>query len=302
MGLVYNATTGKVEYLVELDGGSGYEPIIINLTYMQDTTPSNPQEKDVWYNTSNDELYTYKNGQWIESDPSVGVWYKFGNQYYLWDGDSLEVTDLNIYEKIENKTDDYTEVSAIKYPSSKALSDGLAAVSSIPTINYFEGTTGTTLDTQLTLGNSVLVFKNGVLLQLTEDYTISGSTITFVTALVNTDKIAVINGNLSAIDLTLYVVKPTIVTNGDNTGLAVAGNTIYKFGTVLTSLTISSVEISDYESIIHFTTGAGTIQFTAPNTLRWGGGNEMPQLEPNTVYCIAIRNGLAEIDNFGSAS
>lgn len=95
---------------------------------------------------------------------------------------------------------------------------------------------------------------------------------------------------------------PTIVTNPSASGLAVEGNTIYKFGTALTSLTISSVETSDYESIIYFTTGAGTIQFTAPNTLRWGGGNEQPILEPNTVYCIAIRNGLAEIDNFGSAS
>lgn len=95
---------------------------------------------------------------------------------------------------------------------------------------------------------------------------------------------------------------PKIVTSPDASGLAVAGNTIYKFGTALTSLTISSVETSDYESIIYFTTGAGTISLSAPNTLRWGGGNEQPQLEPNTVYCIAIRNGLAEIDNFGSAS
>jgi len=212
-------------YLGSAEAPSDGQPIIINLDYMQDTEPSNPQEKDVWYNTSNDELYTYKNGQWIESDPSVGVWYKFNNQYYLWDGDSLEVTDLNIYEKIENKTDDYTEYSSIKYPSSKALSDG-------------------------------------------------------------------------------YIRKPTIVTDGDNTGLAVAGNTIYDFmsSSALTSLTISSFENSYYESYIIFKTGAGTIQFTAPNTLRWGGGNEQPQLEPNTVYCIAIRNGLAEIDSFGSAS
>lgn len=110
-----------------------------------------------------------------------------------------------------------------------------------------------------------------------------------------------LSGNKTSANLNL-VPAPTIVTDGDASGLAVAGNTIYKFGTALTSLTISSVETSDYESIIHFTTGAGTIQFTAPNTLRWGGGNEQPSLEANTVYCIAIRNGLAEIDNFGSAS
>lgn len=99
-----------------------------------------------------------------------------------------------------------------------------------------------------------------------------------------------------------YVPAPTIVTNPSASGLAVKGNEIYKFGTALTSLTISSVETSDYESIIYFSTGAGTIQFTAPNTVRWGGGNEQPTLEPNTVYCIAIRNGLAEIDNFGTTA
>lgn len=130
----------------------------------------------------------------------------------------------------------------------------------------------------------------------------SGDGTTDYTSLTNKPQIngVELSGNKTSANLGL-VPAPTIVTNGDATGLAVEGNTIYKFGTALTSLTISSVETSDYESIIYFTTGAGTIQFTAPNTVRWGGGNVQPQLEPNTVYCIAIRNGLAEIDNFGQA-
>lgn len=98
-----------------------------------------------------------------------------------------------------------------------------------------------------------------------------------------------------------YVPAPTVVTNGDAANLAVAANTIYKFGTALTTLNIASVETSDYESIIYFSTGSGEIIFTAPNTLKWGGGSA-PSLEANTIYCIAIRNGLAEIDSFGSAS
>ena len=105
------------------------------------------------------------------------------------------------------------------------------------------------------------------------------------------------------IDLPSYLKKPTIVTDGDASNLAVAGNTIYDFmgGSALTSLTISSVENSYYESYIIFKTGAGTITLSVPNTLRWGGG-EAPTLEANTVYCIAICSGLAEIDSFGSAS
>lgn len=172
---------------------------------------------------------------------------------------------------------------------------------STATINFFEGTTGATLDTQLTLGNSVMVFKNGVLLQPTEDYTISSSVITFVTALVSTDKIAVINGNLSAIDLTPYLVKPAIVIDGDNTGLAVAGNTIYKWTNAITSLSIASAEVSDLETVLYFTTG-NSISFTDNSSLKWGGDGSAPSLEANTIYCIAICNGLSEIDSFGTVS
>lgn len=185
-------------------------------------------------------------------------------------------------------------------------SDGGGGI--VYTETIFEGNIGAILDVSpLSLSNAIAIERNGQKIYKssdgeTRDYTISGSVITFTIPLVATDRISVISSNIAPIDLSAYMLKSTIVTDGDNTGLAVAGNTIYKFGTVLTSLTISSVETSDYESIIYFTTGAGTIQFTAPNTIKWGGGNEQPQLEPNTVYCIAIRNGLAEIDNFGSAS
>ncbi len=173
--------------------------------------------------------------------------------------------------------------------------------SSSATINYFDNITGTTLDTQLTLGNSVMVFKNGVLLQPTEDYSISGSVITFITALVSTDKIAVINGNLDSIDLTPYLVKPTILTDETPTSMALAGNTIYKWTSALTSLSFASAEVSDLETVLYFTTG-GTITFTDSSSLKWGGDGSAPSLEANTIYCISIRNGLAEIDTFGTVS
>lgn len=149
--IVYNTDTDKVENLVIL-GKNGNQPIIVNLNYMQDTTPSNPQEKEIWYNTSNNKIYTYKNNQWKETgEATVGVWYEYNNEYYLWDGNSLEKTDLNIYEKIQNKTDNPNETSTIKYPSSKALKDGLDATfpkiitdsgSSLPSVSgYQEGDT-----------------------------------------------------------------------------------------------------------------------------------------------------------------
>ena len=183
----------------------------------------------------------------------------------------------------------------------KGTGSGGGGGSSTATINFFEDTTGTTLDTQLTLGNAVMVFKNGVLLQPTEDYTISGSTITFVTALEATDKIAVVNGNLSAVDLTGYALKPTVLTDETSTSMALAGNTIYKWTSAITTLDIDSCEVSDYETVLYFTTG-NSITFTVDSSIKWGGGSAPAGLEQNTIYCISIRNGLAEIDSFGTVS
>lgn len=60
------------------------------------------------------------------------------------------------------------------------------------TLNNYTGNTGTTLNTQLTLNNP-LIFRNGILLTATTDYTISGSVITFTDALVATDIIKVVD-------------------------------------------------------------------------------------------------------------
>ena len=245
--LVYNTETGRVEYLVELEKNNG-QPIIVNLDYMQDTAPSNPQEKQVWYDTANNEIYTYKNGQWVESDPSVGVWYKFGDKYYLWDGDSLEETDLNIYEKIENKTSNFDTQSLITYPNSKALYDALQ--SQLATLTVFENNTGTVLETGLALGNSVLVFINGSLLDAgaEADYIINGSQIIFSIPLQSTDKVGVINGNLRAIDLSPYQLKlgaTNVITTGEGN---VVGSVTADSGTV--TVTKTTIEASkDYNEL-----------------------------------------------------
>lgn len=95
-----------------------------------------------------------------------------------------------------------------------------------------------------------------------------------------------------------YVPMPTVTTLTSTTYiLSVAENTIYKFSNAITSLTISSITVSDLESLIYFTTGS-SITFVDSSTLKWGGGS-IPSLETNTTYCIAIKNGLAELDSFG---
>lgn len=107
-------------------------------------------------------------------------------------------------------------------------------------------------------------------------------------------------GNTNANTISI-VSAPTVVNDGDNTGLVIEANKIYKFATALTTLTITSAEVSDYESRIYFTTG-GMIAFTDNSSLKWGGDGSAPTLEANTIYCIAICNGLAEIDTFGTVS
>lgn len=93
----------------------------------------------------------------------------------------------------------------------------------------------------------------------------------------------------------------SVVTDGDNTGLVVKSGTIYDFGdTPIDTLVLTSVEKSYNESVIYFTT-SGTITFTDNSGLKWGGGSA-PSLEANTIYCIAINNGLAEIDSFGTTA
>lgn len=159
------------------------------------------------------------------------------------------------------------------------------------TINYFEDVTGTTLDTQLTLGNAVMVFKNGVLLQPTEDYTISGSTITFVTALANTDKIAVINGNLSAIDLTPYQQKSQVVDiDTASVTLSVEANKNYVLSNAnITDITISSAVTSYLETTIEFTTGSNAPTLTDSASIEWVDGSA-PILSANASYIILIWN------------
>ena len=167
--------------------------------------------------------------------------------------------------------------------------------SSTATINFFDITTTTsTLDTQLSLGNAVMVFKNGVLLQATADYTISGSTITFITSLENGDKIAVINGNLTAIDLTPYRKLAETITIADTsyTIAEIKANANYVFSNALTALTFTACETSFEETSIEFIAGTG-FSLTDNSGITWVDGT--PTFTEGSNYLILIFNNLAFI-------
>jgi len=107
-------------------GGSSEQVALLSIT----TAPASPfAVGSKYYNSTDKKIYTAITvNTWTgatSADPVFNTIYTFDGEYYIWDGDSLESTDLNLYEKVANKTDSYSETSPVKYPSSKALSDGL---------------------------------------------------------------------------------------------------------------------------------------------------------------------------------
>ena len=59
-----------------------------------------------------------------------------------------------------------------------------------PTLTWYTGNTGSTVTiADTSAATLVKIYKNGILLEPTADYSISGTTLTLVTALVSTDKV-----------------------------------------------------------------------------------------------------------------
>lgn len=183
--------------------------------------------------------------------------------------------------------------------SAVALKSDLSSVG-LPTISYFENNSGSTLDTNLLLGNAVMIFKNGLLLQVGQDYTLSGSIITFTTALVSSDKIAVINGVTSAIDLTNYKQKAEEIIINDTaiTISNILANKNYVFNSnAITSITLTACETSYEETTIEFSTGATAPTLTDNTGIVWVDGSA-PTLNANKSYLIVIFNNLGFVKEY----
>jgi len=115
--------------------GSGGSGKVETLNYFQETEPTNPQDGQTWFNTADSKIYTYKDGQWDEGKtPTIGTFYLYDNKYYTYNGTTLVESDLNIYQLKSNISQDYTETSQEKYPSSKALSD--AQKTNVKSVNF----------------------------------------------------------------------------------------------------------------------------------------------------------------------
>ena len=97
------------------------------------------------------------------------------------------------------------------------IQNNVISANILPTLTWYTGNTGTSItiaDTSNT--NFVEVFKNGLLLQLGEDYTISGTTLTLTVALESTDKIAVKLGDANSADLNGIEALLNNINSGNN--------------------------------------------------------------------------------------
>ena len=127
MGLTYNATTGEIEYLVDLEdengGGGGGDVEEIPLLSITTAPTGSFAVGSKYYNSIDKKIYTAVvadswDGSTVE-DPQFGVYYLYDNSTYIWDGDSLEKYNLEDFipkTDIVNDlaTDDATKVLSAK--------------------------------------------------------------------------------------------------------------------------------------------------------------------------------------------
>lgn len=137
----------------ESGSGAHKETALLSIT----TAPAAPFAKGSKYFRNEDDvepelnkkIYTaVVDGTWDGakiSEPVFGAYYTYNGDTYTWDGDSLQIFELEDYQLISEKTDSYTSQSSTTYPSSQALYDGLSFKEDLSNkAQNFEDTTSTT--------------------------------------------------------------------------------------------------------------------------------------------------------------
>lgn len=242
----------------------------------------------LFYNTQEGRVVAYKDTQIIASISS-------NTEYYL------KITKTGTSGKAELFTEgfDSTPIASVDFETEDYVVTGQTT----STLQF--------VCSDYSFFSSENTYLSAYLLDCTGDFLVPSTSLVWDsgTSLVdNTEYVDITNQRLY-----LYLGAHTLLTIGGvpipatrtdetSTNMALKRNSIYKWTTALTSLSFASVEVSDLETVLYFTTG-GTISFTDSSNLKWGGDGSAPTtLEPNTRYCISIRNGLAEIDTFGTVS
>ena len=252
------------------------------------------------------DIKYYKNGDWKICTPTIDVGndtnlqtvYEYlGYLNYWWIDTANEQITLqrdSAFETFMFVGDDYEDDSLpsgsyIPYATKQDVGNAGHTI-----IMKFIGNSGLTLDTGESLGNSCIVFKNGNKISIVDDYTINGTVITFLTALIPSDKIEVVFGNITSVDLSQFKQKAQTIEIDDASITIdnVSANTNYVFtSNAITDITLTACETSMEETTIQFTTGSSAPTLTDNSGLVWFGG--IPTLQANTTYVIVIFNKQA---------
>lgn len=109
-----------------------------------------------------------------------------------------------------------------------------------------------------------------------------------------------VNNGLISVDGTLYTPVRNLVNNSETTpSLALEANTDYVFTNALTSLTLTTIPVSQYSTDLYFTTG-NSFTFNATNLTQYYFSDNPPTFNTNTTYKIHITEGKAQISYIGA--
>lgn len=252
------------------------------------------------------DIKYYKSGDWKICTPNIAVGnddnlqsvYEYlGYLNYWWIDTANEQITLqrdSAFETFMFVGDDYEDSTLPTGSYSPYATKQDVGNAGHTIIMKFTNNSGATLDTGESIGNSSIIFKNGNKLSIVDDYTINGTVITFLTALIPSDKIEVVFGNISSIDLSQFRQKAQTVEIDDASITIdnVSANTNYVFtSNAITDITLTACETSFEETSIQFTTGNSAPTLTDNSGLVWFSG--IPTLQANTTYVIVIFNKQA---------
>ena len=119
MGLIYNVTSGKEEYIINLeDGSSGGEVKEVALLSITTAPTGEFAKGSKYYNLTDKKIYTAVvadswDGATVD-DPQFGTYYIYDNFTYVWDGDSLEKYNLEDFIPKTDIVNDLTTADPTK--------------------------------------------------------------------------------------------------------------------------------------------------------------------------------------------
>lgn len=289
-------------------GGNDKTVTLLSIT----TAPSAPFEKgSKYYNNTTKKIYTAtEDNTWADAkvdDPSFSTYYQYNNQTYVWDGNSLELFELEDYQKklvsgVNIKTINGSSVLGSgnlavntyqsfnsNWPTNTTFADFLSAVNSDTTATAGMAYLGELSCSGLPMqGNveAVVEIQNGPNNNKTI-YTV----ITSGTDLPYRWEYTYWNNGSNVSGWVSFVPQNKEVTITSTTpSLSLEDNTFYNCTNALTSLSVTLPASNMYGIEIHFTTDTGFSGVTFPAGTLYTG--TLPTWEANKSYLISIQKNV----------